>query len=416
MSAYTPPARLAQALPGLRKAQRLLLALVAFTLPLPFKGFIWLNSVSSIVLLAVSLLLFAAAPWGRRWVGAQWWLPVLLLAYGAGLWQAIEWQPSWFEVEKKLSWPVYVLAFYLAPPSRPALEAAARWFLAGLVLILVIALLAAAVLYGRDGELNHFKGTWLLYPLGLHRVYTSLHLLVAALLVLAWSKQTTAKWVLFVVLVVAQLALASRTSVLTSGVLVVVGIFYLAYVRRYVAALYLSATLGALGGLMSQVSYVHNHMMGLKQVNEKAASALEENEGVPIRLVLWQSAWELIKERPLAGYGTGNDRILLPIKYREKGLEMAARDQYNAHNQYLQTWLETGLAGLLLLLAFLGTFFWASHRAGHWLPATLGLVLSMALLSECMLNAQKGSVFIAFLAACLLSYYLPHASSRVKVY
>lgn len=76
-----------------------------------------------------------------------------------------------------------------------------------------------------------------------------------------------------------------------------------------------------------------------------------------IRMVMWKNTVQLIRERPLFGYGLGG----LKEAYREKvngvsGWEGIAID--DPHNQYLKVTAELGLVGLLVFLGFIGSFFW----------------------------------------------------------
>jgi len=65
------------------------------------------------------------------------------------------------------------------------------------------------------------------------------------------------------------------------------------------------------------------------------------------RIYYWQSAVEMIKERPLVGFGAGSFGIVYP---RFK-LEMANETNY-AHNLPLQLWAETGVIGLFIFVLF----------------------------------------------------------------
>lgn len=64
------------------------------------------------------------------------------------------------------------------------------------------------------------------------------------------------------------------------------------------------------------------------------------------RIVIWQPAWELVKESPWLGTGIGT-YYLVASPYRHPADISAG---YFVHNDYLQLWLETGVAGLMLLL------------------------------------------------------------------
>jgi O-antigen ligase len=65
------------------------------------------------------------------------------------------------------------------------------------------------------------------------------------------------------------------------------------------------------------------------------------------RFIIWSQAWEMLKESPWLGVGSGQFALLWP-PYRHPDDSSAG---YFVHNDYLQLWIETGLPGLLLLLA-----------------------------------------------------------------
>jgi O-antigen ligase len=73
------------------------------------------------------------------------------------------------------------------------------------------------------------------------------------------------------------------------------------------------------------------------------------------RLFLWQSGINVIKEKPIFGYGISDAQVAYKtqrIKYQEKELA----DYFNqyklvdSHDQYIQTTMEAGIPGLILLI------------------------------------------------------------------
>ncbi|WP_126452070.1 O-antigen ligase family protein [Sulfuriflexus mobilis] len=69
------------------------------------------------------------------------------------------------------------------------------------------------------------------------------------------------------------------------------------------------------------------------------------------RFVIWQQAWEMIKDHPILGIGPGMFWLIYP-QYR---LASDSSGGYFVHNDYMQMWLESGLPGLLLFLLILIT-------------------------------------------------------------
>lgn len=68
------------------------------------------------------------------------------------------------------------------------------------------------------------------------------------------------------------------------------------------------------------------------------------------RVDYWKSAFSMIKEKPLFGYGLGTFGTVYP-KYRIEGAE----ETQFAHNSYLQVWAETGLIGFISFIMIWGT-------------------------------------------------------------
>lgn len=101
----------------------------------------------------------------------------------------------------------------------------------------------------------------------------------------------------------------------------------------------------------------------------------------------WTGSVEMIKQRPLTGWGTG----LFPVyqsKFTGRGVAIPPTGQgartslaENAHNFYLQTAAELGLPGLLLVLATLGTFLVAGFKRVRELEAGIRRTLLMGSLA-----------------------------------
>lgn len=77
-------------------------------------------------------------------------------------------------------------------------------------------------------------------------------------------------------------------------------------------------------------------------------------EAASPRLIIWKSAWELIKNAPWIGTGLSTFYLLVTA-VRSPG-DLSAG--YFVHNDYLQIWLETGVIGLGLLLAIMVASVW----------------------------------------------------------
>lgn len=72
------------------------------------------------------------------------------------------------------------------------------------------------------------------------------------------------------------------------------------------------------------------------------------------RLLSWDAAVHLIKTNPIRGYGPEETQTELNKVYKEKEYIFPLKNSYNAHNQFLQIWLENGIQGIILFITILG--------------------------------------------------------------
>ncbi|MDP6038601.1 MAG: O-antigen ligase family protein, partial [Candidatus Latescibacteria bacterium] len=91
------------------------------------------------------------------------------------------------------------------------------------------------------------------------------------------------------------------------------------------------------------------------------AIRLEDDSSLQ-RVGLWEDTVRLIFDRPLLGVGIGNYEFSIPRFMSRESLEVKQRREaavgqelmaYNAHNEYLEVWAETGLLGALAFLILL---------------------------------------------------------------
>jgi O-antigen ligase len=91
------------------------------------------------------------------------------------------------------------------------------------------------------------------------------------------------------------------------------------------------------------------------------------------RLRLWPEVLEHIKERPLTGYGFGRGVLREPLR-----AELNDPLLWHAHNLFLDTVVQVGLPGLLLLLVLLGATVregWRLTRSSDALAAACGIAV-----------------------------------------
>ena len=118
------------------------------------------------------------------------------------------------------------------------------------------------------------------------------------------------------------------------------------------------------------------------------------------RLLSWNASLEAIKEAPFFGYGIGDANDVLTRKYRELNYQENYDKQYNSHNQFFQTWMQTGVLGIGILITIIILLAIQMRRSRN--EFSVFLILFISLLFESMLVRFNGIVFFSIIVPLLL--------------
>jgi O-antigen ligase len=147
-----------------------------------------------------------------------------------------------------------------------------------------------------------------------------------------------------------------------------------------------------------------------KVLNEEEVSK-KAGESTAVRVLIWKSAWEIIKKHPLIGVGTGDVKDELRANYKLNGYEEPFKKNYNAHNQYFQTFVALGGVGLLLFLLVFAYPAFMSYSKNNYLYLMFTINIAVSCLTESILEVQAGVIFFAFFT-CLFSPILTATTNR----
>ncbi|MEJ4087307.1 O-antigen ligase family protein [Galbibacter orientalis] len=118
------------------------------------------------------------------------------------------------------------------------------------------------------------------------------------------------------------------------------------------------------------------------------------------RMLSWKAAIKTIEVAPLFGYGVGDAHDVLIEGYNDLGYTENYKHRYNAHNQFLETWLQTGLIGVFVLMVIFTNL--ALHTRRSFNEFSVFLALFLALIFESMLVRFNGIVFFSIVVPLLL--------------
>lgn len=166
-----------------------------------------------------------------------------------------------------------------------------------------------------------------------------------------------------------------------------------------ILALLLSVVL--FGGAYKQIDYVNKKVKGFKwQITKHEKIPMEDR--LP-RAIIWPEAKILIKENFWKGVGVGKSVDALIERYQIIEYDKGIRERFNAHNQFIETFLQTGIIGFLILISFFIYGFYIAFKNRNVLYAVFLFIVIFYMMVESLFETQMGMVAFAFFNALFLS-------------
>ncbi len=345
------------------------------------------------------------------------------------LWQVISlaWAPAPYSGGRIASiWLGF--AIFFAAGRFSLREHSAMWLLCGLSVM--TSLLAASVIFERFYYGGEMLGIFFNHGVSAELLVTILPLQIIAYL-------TTEKgWLAVVSLALSGMSAVALLIGLRRGAMIAAALVLLAVAlslalklikvqsrsRIWVAVALLALAVGAVGARYRQdIVY-----------RIKGATQLQAEEGgLTTRLRSWITAWEMGKSNPLIGVGAAG----YPSLYSEYRKRFVSNPKYSAiartagaedfdeirsplvHNEYLETFVELGIIGLLIFLAFwaqVGRALWRRARLSYY---SLGALMGLAAfgVSSFTSGFSLRNTPQALVLACALSIGFATAQSKQDV-
>lgn len=388
-----------------RQAEEVLLLLAAFSIP-----FVNFAPVPSILITVMSLVLWAKAFVDGRKPLLNYAALAMLCFYLYAILSSVSYGLSeifWRETTQiRLPLLFFSLAF-LFSAGNVDVRRVMRWFALGAVACALVCcvVFGCALITDFDGVPHSamnlklcLNGVLMLIS---HRTYVGFNLLVGLIVLFqeAMDRRERRLWFLFVLL-----ALFSGGFILFSGarmVLLSYSVLLFAFLliflsRRYeakrVAIISLVAFL-LLGGLMLMNGRMQDLVISLYRGDVDFTS-------IDPRFSIWYCAAQVLHHNdiPFMGVGTGMAPELLYLEYQAFGFMSGMEMHYNMHNQFLESFVEYGCVGLLLLVAMLLPAVFGSTR-NRLFFRLYAVLLVLNLFFESMFCRSIGTYSIAFVVA-----------------
>lgn len=192
------------------------------------------------------------------------------------------------------------------------------------------------------------------------------------------------------------LLLSSRAGVLAILIVLLFSVYYLSQSRYIQIFSLIILFLGVF--YISKNHRFRNYIRIFKQMIY-SSEYLEEDyllQQSALRMVFWEGAVRVIQDHTWFGVGNGDVKSSMQDIYREMGVYDKLKTKDNPHNQFLRTFVATGIPGLTALLAFFVYGIVTGIRYRNYLLIALLILFAIHFFFKSMLFRIDGVVCFSF--------------------
>ncbi|MBT32101.1 MAG: hypothetical protein CMO01_20775, partial [Thalassobius sp.] len=115
------------------------------------------------------------------------------------------------------------------------------------------------------------------------------------------------------------------------------------------------------------------------------------------RIMIWDSAFNIIKKYPVLGVSDGNLSYELNETYKSKKYKELVDSGLNIHNQYLHQFAANGILGFLFIILFFSYLFYRYFKSSNYLGVMGMISIILASCTEVLFARQKGILIFCFI-------------------
>ncbi len=240
-------------------------------------------------------------------------------------------------------------------------------------------------------ELSHF----------IHPSYASLFSLfsIVSILLIVFKHNESKKWLLLIFIYLTIIYLYSSKA----GFLALFFISFLSLIYLIVKTKKIKFSVIGTVIFISLSFFIFNSkrvqtLLSERKINIKKS---ENDEKTDVRILIWQSHFELIEENFFWGTGIGDYSFEIVNKYKITHFDAGVHSKFGAHNQFLMAFSSLGILGFISIFAIFFISFLYSLKEKNLIGIAFLIITSINFLFESMLMRQHGVVFFSFFFAFL---------------
>ncbi len=327
--------------------------------------------------------------------------PLFLLVHIVSLLYTQNLSKGLFDIEVKLSFLVLPFLFYLLSMYFSQFVWVAkmkRLYLISTSLIVLFLTFRAIYRYVNTKQIACFFYNELsaMY----HPSYLAMYITLSVIFLLEmwFSKKSIQQgfwfilWIAF--FLVFQYFLSSKAGILVTSIVLFLGSWYAILIRKII---HKSLIIILVSVIFVYLGIHDNYRFhSVSQSIQSAEQNVQTTESNAVRILVWKAGVDLIAQHWLTGVGCGDIKDVLINEYAKRNMQGAIERKLNLHNQYLETWLSTGIVGLILLLTLLLYPLYKAWQSRNLSWLLFIVAVSLNFLTESMFNTQAGVIFITY--------------------
>ncbi len=340
----------------------------------------------------------------------------------AGMLYTTDLNTGWNHIEGKAGFLALPVILSSTQFRKEALRKKVMLFFTFCILIASLYCLTADLVnYYHTGNAGIFFYHDLVSPISQHAVYFSAFVSIALLFLIeeyksAWMQKYRLLYFIAVIFLVGFLFLLSSKLIITIFLVFLLYIWWRNRTNRKISLPFIGIFL-FFCILLFSITPVKKRFADI--FRNDAVSVLKKQDfsttyfnGLDFRLLQWRIVYETLKENNawVLGLSPGDAQSYLNKKYASLKMYMgneALHDvgytNYNTHNQFLQILLQSGLAGLLLLIYWCGQWFSYARKAKDLVLTGIIVIIVCFFVSESVFERQFGVILSTFFP--LIYYY-----------
>ncbi len=310
---------------------------------------------------------------------------------------------GWADLQTKFSLFIFPILFASSRITNAGLRSIALSFISGICCASIF-LLARAIYFYFSEQINYFYYTDFSYLV--HPSYFGMFINLALILLLSnlgIIRQFSIRFSVIFFFTVIILLLSSKLALLSTFLIYFVFAIYKMIVNKrymmgtFILFLFLLSTILLIRFVPELNARIQNAVTAIRATKIDKT----DSESNAVRLLVWDAAKAALIENGMFGTGTGDVKDELFKQYAHKGYTGALEHKLNAHNQFLQTGVALGFLGMVLLIAQFLVPLYVAGKQKNYVFVAFVLLVSINFLTESMLEAEAGVIFIGFFQSLL---------------